>query len=384
MSWWVFLIAGWMLAAGWIMNGLLLIRYFYKKRLGRCAGSLPDPEEWPAVSVIVAARDESQSIEQALGSIAGMDYPKFEVVAVDDRSGDGTGEIMERAAAGDARIRVLHIHELPQGWLGKCHALDRGARQASGELLLFTDGDVHFKGETLRLAVRYVLAHRIDHLVLCPGVTSKSYWEDAIKSYFAMSFVMSMRAWAVSGPSKNAYIGAGAFNLVRRAAYDDIGGHETLRMEVADDIMLGKRIKQKGYRQDALLAPEHLELTWLEGVRGFVRGLEKNAFAALGFSIPMLLYATVLMIVFHAVPYLGALAFQDARISGYVAAAIAAHMAFGCCASTYGRGWRLLPALPAAAFIFLWTIWRSALVTLRRGGVLWRDTFYSINNLKRR
>jgi len=97
-----------------------------------------------------------------------------------------------------------------------------------------------------------------------------------IKIYFAMVFMWGLKAWAVDSPSKDLYVGIGAFNLVRRAAYEGIGGHEALRLEVADDLMLGKRIKQAGYRQEALFAPSHLRLRWLEGVRGVVLGLEKN------------------------------------------------------------------------------------------------------------
>lgn len=273
MIWWIGFIAGWIPAVCWIACGALTVRFFHKRTLFKCAGVAPGPAQWPAVSVIVAARDESRSIEEALHSMADMDYPNFEVIAVNDRSADGTDAIMERVAAEGSRIHVIHIRELPQGWLGKCHALHQGARRATGELLLFTDGDVRFKPDALRLAVRHLMANRLDHLVLCPGLTSKSYREDAIKSFFVMILIMAARAWAAAKPSRYVYVGAGAFNLVRRSAYEDIGGHEALRMEVVDDILIGKFIKQKGYRQDILVAQNYLELTWQEGVRGFVSGL---------------------------------------------------------------------------------------------------------------
>jgi len=382
MSWWIFCIAGWLLALCWITNGIWVARFFSRRTLCRCAGMHKDPKRWPSVSVIIAARNEAHSIEPALRSISAMDYPNLEVIAVNDRSEDGTDTIVERVAAEKSYIKVLHIRELPEGWLGKCHALHRGAQQASGEFLLFSDGDVHFAPETLRLAVRCFEAVRLDHLVLCPAMTSKGYWEDAVKAFFAIVFIMSTRAWAVSRPSKNTYTGIGAFNLVRRSAYEKIGGHESLRMEIADDVMLGKRIKQSGLNQDALVATEYLQLTWAEGVRGFVKGLEKNAFASLNFSITRLLYATGLMILLNAVPYLGLAVFRDVRISGYIVTVAAMHTIFGWCASRYGKGWRLLPAFPVAASIFLWTVWRSALVTLCRGGVLWRDTFYSMETLR--
>lgn len=384
MSWWILCVAGWVLAICWIVSGIRTVRFFRSRGLDCCAAMLEDPARWPAVSVIVAARNEAESIGPALRSITALEYPVLEVIAVDDRSEDGTGTIMERVADEAQNVKVIHIGKLPEGWLGKCHALHRGAQIASGELLLFSDGDVRFRPATLRLAVKYLEANSLDHLVLCPAMTSRGYWESAVKAFFALSFIMATRAWAVSKPSKYSYIGIGAFNLVRRSAYKKIGGHESLRMEVADDLMLGKRIKQARLRQDILIAARHLHLSWVEGVGGFVRGLEKNAFASIGFSMARLFEATGLVCVFYAVPYLGLALFRDARVSGYAAAVAAMHATFGWCASRYGKGWRLLPAFPVAAAIFIWTVWRSAFVTLRRGGVLWRDTFYSLKILRQK
>jgi glycosyltransferase involved in cell wall biosynthesis len=344
---------------------------------------MPDPERWPTVSVVVPARDESQRIEQALRSLAHLDYPAVEVIVVDDRSRDGTAEIVDRVAAEDPRVEALHVSHLPEGWLGKCHAMHVGARRASGEFLLFTDADVVFAPETVRLAVRYVLARKLDHLTLIPGLTPGGCWEDAIKSYFAMLFIFGTKAWKATSRSKDLYVGAGAFNLVRRAAYERIGGHEPLRLEVADDLMLGKRIKQAGHRQDALLAPGHLRLAWHEGVRGYVRGLEKNGFASLGYSLPFLLLITGFIAVLYTAPYLGVLVFRDARVVGYATSVVVMHAIFGYVASFVRNRWFMTPALPVAAFVYLWAVWRSTLITLRQGGVRWRETFYPLELLRR-
>jgi len=383
MSWRIFFAAGWILAACWLVAGFVPILLYRKKIIEPCTRTLPNPKHWPLVSIIVAARDESRLIEKSLRSLTAMDYPSFEVIAVNDRSTDGTGEIMNRLAKDESRIRAIHLSCLPKAWLGKCHALHQGAQRGAGEFLLFTDADVIFAPETLRLAVRYFQAHGLDHLVLFPGFSRRGYWEDALKAYFSVSFALWTRAWAVSSRSINIYVGIGAFNLVRRSAYEAIGGHESLRMEILDDITLGKRLKQQGYRQDALLAPRHLELTWLEGIQGFIKGLEKNAFAGLQFSIANLLFVTTLIVLFIAAPYLGVLVFRDARIGGYIAAVIAMHAGYGWQASGHRDGWRVAPALPVVACIFLWTLWHSALVTLHQGGIRWRDTFYPLSDLKR-
>ena len=384
MAWWLLLATGWIVALVWADSTVRTIRFLRGSRLSDRAGAWQDPPMWPKVSVVVPARNEAMRLEEALSSLANLDYPDLEVIAVDDRSTDGTGAIMDRVAAREPRVRSLHIAELPEGWLGKCHAMQAGARHADGEILLFTDGDVVFAPDTLRLAVRYLLARKLDHLALLPGLVPGGYWEDAAKSYFAMLFIVGVKAWAAGSASKDVYVGIGAFNLLRRTAYETIGGHETLRLEVADDLMLGKKLKQAGFRQEALTASDHLRLRWQEGVGGFIRGIEKNGFAALGYSIPFLLLVTVLVFLFYAVPYLGVLSFRDARVSGYAISVLLMHGIFGYFASFQRNGWLLAPVLPAAAMLYLYALWRSAVITLRRGGVRWRDTFYPLEVLKRR
>lgn len=383
MLWWMLLAVGWLVAAVWLGGAVPTARFLRRARLADRAGAVPDPKEWPTVSVVVPARDEAPRIEHALRSLARLDYPALEVIVVDDRSGDGTAEIVDRVAAEETCVEALHVSHLPEGWLGKCHAMHVGARRASGELLVFTDGDVVFDPETIRLAVRYAVAAKLDHLTLIPGLTPGGYWEDAIKSYFAMLFVFGTKAWKATSPSKDLYVGAGAFNLVSRAAYEAIGGHAPLRLEVADDLMLGKRVKRAGYRQEALLAPDHLQLAWHEGVCGYVRGLEKNGFASLGYSLPLLLLVTGLIAVLYTTPYLGVLAFRDVRIVGYATSVVVMHAIFGYVASFVRNRWFMTPALPVAAFVYLWAVWRSTLITLRQGGIRWRGTFYPLELLRR-
>jgi len=381
--WWILLAAGWIVASIWAASTVRVVRFLRESRLVDRASTMPEPQEWPKVSVVVPARNEAGRVEKALRSLANLDYPTLEVIAVDDRSTDGTGAIIDRVAAGEPRVRTLRVQDLPEGWLGKCHAMHLGAEQATGRLLLFTDGDIVFAPDTLRLAVRYLLGRRLDHLALLPGLVSGGYWEDAVKSYFAILFVLGVKAWAAGSTSKDVYVGIGAFNLLRRTTYEAIGRHEALRLEIVDDLMLGKKIKQAGYRQEALIASDHLRLRWHEGVWGFIRGLEKNGFASIGYSLPFLILITALFFLYYTIPYLGVLSFRDARFFGYALAVLLMHGTYGYFASFYRNGWLLAPVLPCAAFIYLFSLWRSTVITLRRKGVRWRDTFYPLEVLKR-
>lgn len=163
-------VLGWILFAIWAgLSGVPTV-WMIGRSLKRQSDRLPDPASWPRVSVVVPARDEGHKIEAGLKSLFASEYPDFEVIAIDDRSRDETGAIMDRLAEGQCRLRVIHISDLPEGWLGKNHALQVGARQATGEWLLFSDGDVLHDPLTLRRAVRFAVARGIDHLPLFPDI----------------------------------------------------------------------------------------------------------------------------------------------------------------------------------------------------------------------
>jgi glycosyltransferase involved in cell wall biosynthesis len=352
-------------------------------RLKRLATRLPAPETWPVVSVVVPARDEGQKIEQALSSLLAIDYPILEIIAIDDRSQDTTGEVMDRLAARDARLRVIHVTKLPAGWLGKNHAMHRGAQAARGEWLLFTDGDVLFAPETLRLAISYAEQHRIDHLCMNPGLVSGGYWEDALTTCFGMLFFTAFQVWLISTRWTGAYCGVGAFNLVRAAVYADVGGFERLRMDVLDDVYLGRIVKRAGYRQQLLVGDDLIRVRWQGSFRGVIRGLEKNSFASLHYSIRELISSTLLLSILCFTPYAGLFFWQQPAAWGLVGSVALMHATYGYIAARSGNGLRVAPALPVMLLTFIYVLWRSAVITLRQRGVRWRDTFYPLDELRR-
>lgn len=339
----------------------------------------------PSVSLIVPARDEARAIEKALRTMLTLDYPRLEVIAIDDRSTDGTGEIMDRIAADEDRLKVAHVETLPGGWLGKNHAAHVGVQSASSEFLLFTDGDILFDPLILRRAMRLVEERRLDHLVLLPDPLPETFWEKVLVNFFMVTLLTaSQAAFARFSWAKKAYLGVGAFNLVRRSAYAGIGGHEPLRMEVADDVCLGKLIKQGGYRQDVFVATEDLKVKWQHGgVWGIVRGLEKNSFAAMNFSVAGALFGcTMLTLALIAPPVLALAGPAELRIPMGLMA-VANQLMF------LVTAWRnrtpLLTGVlhPVGAALFILTIVRSMVITLRAGGIRWRDTFYPLDALRK-
>jgi len=247
---------------------------------------LPAPGPWPTLSVIVPACNEADKIAPAAETLLALDYPGLEIVFVDDRSTNGTGAIIDRLAAGDPRARAIHVAELPDGWLGKVHALDVGVRASTGELLLLTDADVHFRPGALRRAVAFAESRGLDFLAVLPRLWATSLLLDSLIAAFIRQFLLlTTRPWALSRPRSRAFIGVGAFNLLRRSALEATPGLQWLRMEVADDAGLGLMMRRWHRRCGAAAAFEHVGLHWHRTVGEAFRAAEKGWSTVCGFSL---------------------------------------------------------------------------------------------------
>jgi glycosyltransferase involved in cell wall biosynthesis len=244
-------------------------------------------ESRPRVTVIVAARNEEARIETTVRRLVTQRGVELEVCAVDDRSTDRTGEILRRVAAEDARLKVRRVDALPAGWLGKCHACHLGAQAASGEWLLFTDGDVWMKLDVIARAVAAARAEGADHVCLLIGMSHGTLAGQACHLIAMMS--VARKAARLDTGRPDAYMGIGAFNLVRAAAYRDAGGHVPLRMTVCDDWMLGLLLRRAGGSARAFLAGADVVADWFATPFGMVRALEKNYFAARDYRLSTVL-----------------------------------------------------------------------------------------------
>lgn len=340
-------------------------------------------ESLPTLTVVATAKDEAARVERAMRSLLAQDYPGLRVVVADDRSTDGTGLILDRLAAEDRRLAAIHVEDLPAGWLGKCHALALGARDAQSEWLLFTDGDITFAPDAVRRAVSLAIGEGADHLAVGPELLVESLGEAVFVGYFAVMFHLSERPWRASDPRARESIGIGAFNLVRRNAYDRAGGHTRIRYDLLDDLALGSILKRSGARQLFALHGGKLHARWHEGGRGLIRGVEKNAFAALRYRAGLTLLALLGQVVVAAGPVAGlALAGALPKI-----AALLAWMGVGWVYRVTSRSMPIRPwqalLMPLGALIFCYAILRSMVLTVVRRGVWWRGTFYPLDDLRR-
>ena len=369
----------------WVaMAFVTLYSYRHVLRLEESGEPRDGDPPFPKLSVVVAARNEELGAERALSSLLALDYPDYEVIFVDDRSDDRTGGIADRLSAGDDRLEVIHIEKLPAGWFGKNHACWRGARAASGDVLLFTDGDVVFGRDAVRRGVRHLLRNKLDHVAVLPTFTMRNPMLEACVIVQHWGAHVTGRLWQVRDPGRKASFGAGACSLFRADAYHAIGGHRQVALRPDEDHRLGRLVKATGHRSDVLRAQSGVRYECYQSVRSLIHATEKNYFAFQDYRISAVLVQTAGLLWMGTAPagLAAALAAVDPPAAALFAASAA--MAWGVAiynarASRY-RWWTAL-ALPAASAVIVYSWWRSMLVTLRRG-VAWGGPPVPVSELR--
>jgi glycosyltransferase involved in cell wall biosynthesis len=339
----------------------------------------------PRVSIVVPACNEAADIEATLIRLLSLQYENYEIIAVDDRSTDETGEIMERiaATAPRGRLKIIRITELPAGWMGKPHAMWSAARQASGDWLLFTDADVLFKPDALGRALAYAHTERADHLVLFPRMVMKYPGERMMIAFFQTLFVFGHRPWKVADPKTKDHIGVGAFNMIRRPVYEALGTYQALRFDVLDDMKLGKVVKNAGYAQRNVFGADLISIRWARGAWGVVDNLTKNFFAVMSFRWPRALAGCFALAFVNFIPFLGIwLAHGWARL-GYGVALFSMFSIYVGMSRKSDIPPYYFVLHPVSTALFVYTMLRSTFLTLGRGGVVWRGTFYPLEELRK-
>lgn len=340
----------------------------------------------PRVSIIVPARNEEQDVRATLERLLALDYSNYEVIAVNDRSTDATGTRIDDVAASKAAhglLRVVHVSELPPGWLGKTHAMWSAGKLATGDWLLFTDADVLFKPDSLQRVIAYAESERADHVVLFPRMIMKRAGERMMVAFFQALFVFGHRPWKVADPKAQDHMGVGAFNMVRRSVYDAVGTYEALRMEVLDDMKLGKVVKNAGFAQRNVFGEDLISLRWAVGAFGMVNNLTKNFFAVLSFQWPRTVAAIIGLGFLNLGPFVGiVLAHGWARLPYAIALVSLFAIYWG-----MSRRSAVAPYYfflhPVSTTLFMYTLLQSMFHALWNDGIVWRGTKYPLEELRR-
>ena len=370
------------IASFWVFYGLHIA--YGALRLPMIKDIAPAADaDCPRTSILLAARDEEEKLPAALATLMEIDYPNLEVIAVDDRSQDATGRILDDFTVRHPRLRVVHVADLPPGWLGKPHALQKAYEAATGEWLLFTDADVRFKPDVVRRAIALAKQQNLDHLSLLSDVEMVGFWEKALITFFVAVFHLATNPRMVGSHRSPFYVGIGAFQLLKRSTYEASGTHRRLAMEVIDDMKLGKLIKRSGFRSGVGIAQDAVVVRWHDGLGNLIRGVTKNFFASFGYNLGFVGAGIGGLLLINLAPFLGVV-FGHGLIRIFAAIALAIALCF------YGGAavsMRVSPLYgfthPLGAILLSYMLLRSTVVTLKQGGIVWRDTFYPLDDLKR-
>ena len=359
----------------------IIVRVYVTTR--QLADVTPSPEgHGPRVSIVVAARDEERHIRGAVAALLAQDYHDVELIVVDDRSSDGTGGILDTMAAKTERLAVVHIRDLPAGWLGKNHALHVGAERATGALLLFMDGDVMLHRSAVARAVRVFDDPGADHVAVSPQMDLPSWPLQLVVGYFLTWGVVLSRMWRVENPKSSASLGVGAFNMVRTTNYRAVGGHTRIAMRPDDDLMLGKILKQAGAQPRVLFGQGMVGVEWYRTLREATLGFRKNAFAVLQYNVPLFLAATLGNLALSVYPFVAVFTNYGPEqvLYGIAVAALLACYARTAAAQKLPLWLTLL--YPLAAILQTGMLVIAVSRTLIAGGIDWRGTFYPLDQLK--
>lgn len=381
-DWLLWLAAG--TAVFWVADGLYLVRGM--RSVAALEDVEPAPESvCPPATVCVPARNEAADLEEAVRSMLALDYPALEVIVVDDRSTDGTGRILDRMAREReprSTLQVIHVEELPDGWLGKNHALQRAAEAASGELLLFTDADVRMSPDLLRRAVSRMEREGLDHLTAIPRMEWPSSFLRALGALMSLGISQFTEPWKLRDPSSPRHVGVGAFNLVRAEAYRRAGGHRAIARRPDDDLALAGILKSSGARAEFLSGRELMRVRWYRSLGEMVRGVGRSGISALGYSAGAAAAAAALVLMLHVWPWIGVVLTGGlARWANLVAVGAMAALFLDASRVTGARPTEAL-WWPAANLVVVWILVRAAVLVRLRGGIEWRGTFYSLEELK--
>lgn len=339
----------------------------------------------PMVSVILPARNEEGFVERCLDSLVSQDYSSYEVVAVDDSSGDLTGEIMARYAREHSAVIHVTARPKPDGWMGKNWACMEGYRKARGELLLFTDADTVHSSGVISLAVSRIESLKLDALSLIPRMLALDFWTRAALPMITVFLHTRFSALKVNDPSKKTGYFFGSFFMMRRSAYVAVGTHEGVRGEVIEDGALGKRTKESG-RPMMMLRGEHLvDAVWARDASGLWHALRRLMVPLYLQSkkIALGIFLAVAFLLFVPFPALAASVLAGPAAWPLLATAGAACAAIFAGAAFEARsGLGMSPRAAAAAPLGGLVVTAGLLAGMCGASVAWRGRTYSMSGAR--
>ncbi|QEC63909.1 glycosyltransferase [Mucilaginibacter ginsenosidivorans] len=356
------------------------IYLFVSFRKIRSVNEQPIIKDLPPAAIIIAVRNEEEDLAKALQSVCNINYSNSRIIVVNDRSTDRTADILRDFKVKYPQLTITTVTTLPEGWLGKNNALYQGYLSSNEEWMLFTDADVVFHPDALSKALSYAVVNKVDHLAILPKVVSRSAILNSVLATFTVMLLLHLRPWDAKKARSKAYVGIGAFNLVRRDAYEKAGTHALIKLRPDDDLQLGFKIKSAGLRQHVLIGNEYVSLEWYKNLGQLANGLLKNSFSVANYNTVRSVANCALMLIFVALPMPLMFVFGSATIRIMAGVVLLTHVVY--MAVIPPNKWWYALVIPFAGFFMAYTTLRATYITLKQGGIYWRDSFYSLAMLK--
>ena len=216
----------------------------------------------PKVSIILPARNEELFIEKCINSLLEQDYENYEIIAIDDRSDDNTGNIIKKIAKKNSKVVHVLAEPKPERWTGKNWACMEGFRRSSGELLLFTDADTFHTKKTISLSVDHLLSEELDALTVIPKMLCLDWWTKITLPVLSTFLHTRFSALRVNDPSKKTGYFFGSFFIIKRKVYESVGTHEGVKSDIVEDGALGKKVKEQGFKLKMVRGEHLVEAVW--------------------------------------------------------------------------------------------------------------------------
>ena len=336
-----------------------------------------------SVVIIIPVRNEEFALKNALTSVCNLDYSNYKILVINDRSTDNTGRILSEMQVQYKNLSILNIETLPPGWLGKNFALYTGTKSSNEEYILFTDADVVYEKDALTKAMQYCLKNDLDHLTILPGMISSSTCLNSVIMTFVIMLTAVQRPWAAKIKKSKASMGVGAFNLVRRQAYLRAGTHKAIAMRPDDDLRLAALLKSAGGKADVLYGKGKIKVEWYSNVKEFINGLMKNIFSGFKYNVFLAAGGVMGTLLFFVLPLPVILILGNNTERILVICMLFFQLIlYGNMQGSNGKWWYGLFGI-YGGLIIAYVIVKATITNLRSGGIYWRDTFYSLAELKR-
>jgi cellulose synthase/poly-beta-1,6-N-acetylglucosamine synthase-like glycosyltransferase len=308
-----------------------------------------EPDLLPTVSVLVPARNEAENLRRTLPHLLALDYPRLEILLLDDRSTDGTAAVAEEIGRGSGTVRVLRGTEPPRGWVGKNWACHQLSEAGTGGVLVFCDADVEAAPAAIRRTIALMQKHRAGAATAIPRQRLEGWMQAAVVPVIAQLPVAAMLPLRlipiIRSPSLS--MANGQWLAFSRSAYDAVGGHKGVRDEVLEDVALGRRVKACGDRLLVCAAPSLLAVRMYGGAAAMREGFRKNLYPLLGGRRVSFVAALALLAMAWIYPFIGAL--RGSMTAVLPLALLAAVRIAG--ALLFRQGWRTVVLHPAGALL---------------------------------